>query len=111
MRQSLYPLSWLVLVCFFTSAGAGICLFPLLLYNIPLVFYFLQQWIEIVLSFTNLELSFNPFKRYKVTNVGFDRYNCVTSAEVATAKSNGFWIEDRKLYVKFVVFKEQGKKP
>lgn len=46
-----------------------------------------------------------------MTNVGFDRYNCVTSAEVATAKSNGFWIEDRKLYVKFVVFKEQGKKP
>ncbi|KAE9466512.1 hypothetical protein C3L33_01562, partial [Rhododendron williamsianum] len=71
----------------------------------------LNQWIEIVLSFTNLGLSFNPFKRYKVTNVGFDRYNCVTLAEVATAKSNGFWIEDRKLYVKFVVFKEQGKKP
>lgn len=34
--------------------------------------------------FTNLGLSFNPFKRNKGTNVGFDRYNCVTSAEVAT---------------------------
>lgn len=60
---------------------------------------------------TNLGLSFNPFKHNQVTNVSFDRYNCVTSAEVATAKSDGFWIEDRKLYVKFVVFKEQGKKP
>lgn len=43
-----------------------------------------------------------PCKRSKVTNrkFGFVRYDCATSAEVAISKANGFWIEDRMLFVK-----------
>ncbi|KAH7844126.1 hypothetical protein Vadar_024608 [Vaccinium darrowii] len=56
--------------------------------------------------------AFIPIKRSKVTNrrFGFVRYNCATSAEVAISKANGFWIEDRKLFVKLAAFEVQGKK-
>ncbi|KAI8541573.1 hypothetical protein RHMOL_Rhmol08G0072700 [Rhododendron molle] len=95
----------------FTSAGTGMP-FSSVIVQLSVGYLFLAAMDRDSSElFTNLGLSFNPFKRNKVTSVGFDRYNSVTSAEVATAKSNGFWIEDRKLYVKIVVFKEQGKKP
>lgn len=47
-----------------------------------------------------------PFKRSKVTNrrFGFVRYDCATSAEVAISKANGFWIDDRRLFVKRAAF-------
>lgn len=60
-----------------------------------------------------VKVAFIPVKRNKVTNrrFGFVRYNCATSVEVAMSKANGFWIEDKKLFVKFATFEVQGKKP
>lgn len=51
-----------------------------------------------------------PFKRSKVSKkrFGFVRYNCASSAEVAISKANGFWIDNRKLYVKMAAFEAQG---
>lgn len=53
-----------------------------------------------------------PIKRSKVINrrFGFVRYDCASSAEVAIAKANGFWIEDRKLFVKLAAFEVQSNK-
>ncbi|KAH7841728.1 hypothetical protein Vadar_033516 [Vaccinium darrowii] len=54
-----------------------------------------------------------PIKRSKVTKrrFGFVRYNCASSAEVAISKANGFWIEDRKLFVKWAAFDVRRNKP
>ncbi|KAH7850164.1 hypothetical protein Vadar_028690 [Vaccinium darrowii] len=54
-----------------------------------------------------------PCKRSKVTNrrFGFVRFDCAISAEVAISKANGFWIEDRMLYVNMATFKAQRKNP
>ncbi|KAH7848047.1 hypothetical protein Vadar_033190 [Vaccinium darrowii] len=54
--------------------------------------------------------AFIPLKRSKVTGrrFGFVRYNCSVSADVAITKTNGLWIEDRKLYVKIASFEEKG---
>ncbi|KAH7856358.1 hypothetical protein Vadar_000558 [Vaccinium darrowii] len=54
-----------------------------------------------------------PIKRTKVTKrrFGFVRYNCASSAEVAISKANGFWIEDRKLFVKWAAFDVHRNKP
>ncbi|KAH7835758.1 hypothetical protein Vadar_029555 [Vaccinium darrowii] len=53
-----------------------------------------------------------PFKRSKVSKrrFGFVRYNCLSSAEVAISKANGFWIDNRKLFVKMAAFEAQGLK-
>ncbi|KAH7864870.1 hypothetical protein Vadar_009335 [Vaccinium darrowii] len=57
--------------------------------------------------------AFIPFKRSKVTNqrFGFVRYICASSAELAISKANGFWIENRKLFVKMAAFEVQSIKP
>lgn len=54
-----------------------------------------------------------PIKRSKITNrrFGFVRYNCATSIEVAISNANGFWIEDRKLFVKVAAFNIHRNKP
>ncbi|KAH7866777.1 hypothetical protein Vadar_024793 [Vaccinium darrowii] len=54
--------------------------------------------------------AFIPLKRSKVTGrrFGFVRYNCLVSADVAITKTNGLWIEDRKLFVKLASFEAKG---
>ncbi|KAH7859110.1 hypothetical protein Vadar_031653 [Vaccinium darrowii] len=54
-----------------------------------------------------------PFKCSKVSKrrFGFVRFNCASSAEVAISKANGFWIDNRKLFVKMAAFEAQGLKP
>ncbi|KAH7842413.1 hypothetical protein Vadar_005035 [Vaccinium darrowii] len=57
--------------------------------------------------------AFIPLKRSKVTGrrFGFVRYNCSVSADIAITKTNGLWIEDRKLFVKIASFEEKGAYP
>lgn len=52
--------------------------------------------------------AFIPLKRSKVTmrRFGFIRYSCAVSTDVAITKTNGIWIEDRKLYVKKASFQD-----
>lgn len=47
-----------------------------------------------------------PQKRSKVTGrrFGFVRYDCEVVADLAISKSNGLWMDDRKLFVKFACF-------
>lgn len=47
-----------------------------------------------------------PVKRSKVTgrHFGFIRYNCSVSADIAVSKTNGMWVEDKKLFVKIASF-------
>ncbi|KAH7833078.1 hypothetical protein Vadar_002941 [Vaccinium darrowii] len=52
--------------------------------------------------------AFIPEKRSKISErkFGFARYNCSISAEVAIARANGLWCEDKKLFVKYASFNQ-----
>lgn len=52
--------------------------------------------------------AFIPEKRSKISGrkFGFVRYNCSISAEVAIARANGLWCEDKKLFVKYASFNQ-----
>ncbi|KAI8567011.1 hypothetical protein RHMOL_Rhmol02G0088100 [Rhododendron molle] len=81
-------------------------LFPLFVDNLPenVVLLWFRKFFN---QFGVLKDAFILVKCSKVTKrrFGFVRYNC------ATSKSKGFWIEDRKLFVKFAAFGTLGKKP
>lgn len=51
---------------------------------------------------------FIPQKRSKVTGrrFGFVRYDCEVAADLAISKSNGLWMDDRKLFVEFACFNQ-----
>ncbi|KAH7838737.1 hypothetical protein Vadar_030471 [Vaccinium darrowii] len=66
-----------------------------------------QNWLRKTYSqFGSVKDVFIPSKRSKVTgtNFGFVKYDSENSAKSAIEKTNGIWIEDKKLFVKMASF-------
>lgn len=71
-----------------------------------------QAWLrKFFTKFGVVKDVFIPQKRSKVTGrkFGFIRYDCAVSADLAISKSNGIWLGDRKLFVKFASFNQNVK--
>ncbi|XP_058219925.1 multiple RNA-binding domain-containing protein 1-like [Rhododendron vialii] len=72
-----------------------------------------QRWVSHLFNkFGVVKDVFIPGKRSKVFTgkaFAFVRYDCAVSAEMAISKTNGVWIEDRKLFVKTASFDQKRK--
>ncbi|KAE9452391.1 hypothetical protein C3L33_15707, partial [Rhododendron williamsianum] len=71
-----------------------------------------QRWVSHLFNkFGVVKDIFIPGKRSKVAGKAFAfvRYDCAVSAEMAISKTNGVWIEDRKLFVKTASFDQKRK--
>lgn len=69
-----------------------------------------QNWLRKTYSkFRVVKDVFIPLKRSKATgrNFGFIRYDNENSVEKAIEETNGIWIEDRKLFVKWASFDQR----
>ncbi|KAH7838672.1 hypothetical protein Vadar_029720 [Vaccinium darrowii] len=73
-----------------------------------------QPWLKMMFNkFGVVKEVFIPGKRSKTTGnrFGFVRYDCAVSADLAILRTNGIWLDDKKLFVKLASFEAKGTKP
>ncbi|KAH7840096.1 hypothetical protein Vadar_012527 [Vaccinium darrowii] len=82
-------------------------LFTLFVDNLP-EFVSLPWFKKLFNNYGVVKDAFIPEKRSKISGrkFGFVWYNCSISAEVAIARANGLWCEDKKLFVKYASFNQ-----
>ncbi|KAH7857422.1 hypothetical protein Vadar_012530 [Vaccinium darrowii] len=73
-----------------------------------------QPWLKMMFNkFGVVKDVFIPEKRSKATGNRFDfiRYNCPVSADLAILRTNGIWLDDKKLFVKLASFEAKRNRP
>ncbi|KAH7866466.1 hypothetical protein Vadar_020749 [Vaccinium darrowii] len=73
-----------------------------------------QSWLKMMFNtFGVVKDVFIPEKRSKATGnrFGFIRYDCPVSADLAILRTNGVWLDDKKLFVKLAAFEAKRNRP
>ncbi|KAH7867051.1 hypothetical protein Vadar_028278 [Vaccinium darrowii] len=73
-----------------------------------------QSWLKMLFNkYGVIREVFIPEKRSKATGnrFGFIRYDCPVSADLAVLRTNGIWLDDKKLFVKLASFEAKRNRP